>query len=697
MDFGQFRQRFDTLRSLEERTAALLEFGEGAMQSCTEELEPLLERTAEECRSAGLSEPAAYCDRLLGWLAFDCSDYPRAQRRFEEALAAFDALKNRPGRLKALNGIASVLSDTGRHEIALRTYRDALALATELGDRDQTFVLRSNIGETLAKIGRYREAEPYFREAIDSGRLSPLNQALTLKELAGTLVPQVRTEEARTALVRAVAISRENGFLQALAMALDALGALDLEPGGRIAEGTRAILEEARAVARQARDRATEARSLLDLGRLRLAGGEGREALALFDEALMLSRAIGTEPLEAAIWKRTTEARKALGEWKEALGASERYHALTERLHDESVSRQVAQIRADQIQRETELLLEQTRVLTLLGELGQRITASLDLETIMITLYDSIGGLFKAEIFGLGLYRPERGSIQYPLFMESGARMPPMELSLRDPSFSAWCIEHRKPLRLGNVRKEYGLYIPAMPERQGDKTKTTLSCLYAPLLAEGEVLGVLSAQSYQENAYSERDLATFITLASSISVAVQNARLFERITQLATVDSLTGAATRRHLFERAEEEFQRSIREGSPLALAMIDLDHFKELNDTWGHAVGDRVLAEFGALCIAHKRPHDLFGRYGGEEFALLLSGATLEGAVSSAERLCEKIAALPLSAPDGAPIVLTASFGVTAFGPEDQDITRVFSRADEALYEAKLAGRNRVSSRSA
>jgi len=127
----------------------------------------------------------------------------------------------------------------------------------------------------------------------------------------------------------------------------------------------------------------------------------------------------------------------------------------------------------------------------------------------------------------------------------------------------------------------------------------------------------------------------------------------------------------------------------------MIDLDHFKELNDTWGHGAGDRVLAEFGALCLEHKRPHDVFGRYGGEEFALILSGTSLEGAVKSAERLCSHVREMGLTAPDGQPLRLTGSFGVTAFGPGDTEVTRVFNRADEALYEAKQAGRDRVAVR--
>lgn len=662
------------------------------MQSFPEILAPLLVQAAADSKAEGRDIDAALCGRILGWMAFDRSDYQTALDWFDKALVVFDREGHRQGRLKVLNGIASVCSEQGRYESALALFREALALAEELGDSGQSVLLRANIGETLSHLHQYHESEAYFRTGLDSSLLSPLNQSLVLTQLARTLIPLERTEEARDCLVEAIALARSGNYLPSLGKALETLGALGLASPN---EETAALLEEARTVARKAGDRSTEIQATLDLGRLRITQGDPAEALVLFRDALELSQTIGTNPLEAELWRWKAAAWKALDRWKEALEAQERFQELSERLHDDRVNRQVAQIRADQTQRETALLKEQTRVLTLLGDLGQRINASLDLETIVVTVYQSIGGLLKAETFGLGLYYPERAVIDYRLFIEDGIRIPPFEASSDAETFSAWCVRHRKDIMISDVDREYHRYIPTLLRHFGNQNRHSQSCLYTPLMAEGQVLGVLSAQSYDRNAYNDRDLATFKTLAASIAVAVQNARLFEKVNQLATVDSLTGASTRRHLFERTEEEYQRFLRDGLPLALIMIDLDHFKALNDRWGHAVGDRVLADFGLLCLAHKRPHDLFGRYGGEEFAMVLGGTTLEGAFRSAQRLCRQVAQMPLETPAGAPLRLTASFGVTAFDPKDLDVTRVFSRADEALYEAKQTGRNRVVAR--
>ena len=691
MDFPSFRERYNTLDSIRERTDLLLAFAEEAMQSYPEDLVPLLEESRQRCLEAGIPLEAAFCDRLLGWMAFDQADFAAAQAHFERSEEIFRRYTYEPGRLKALNGIASVQLRQGHYEAGLSVFREALALAEDLGDRSQVVVLKANIGETLIDLRQFAEAEEYLRAAVESEPLSPLNESLVLNQWAKACRGLGREDEARRALTRSINLARQGQFLSSLSVALGLLGSLETmtNPGTQ----AQSLLEEAKTLARQAGDRVMEVRATIDLGQLSLVQNNLGSAVIFFRDALELARSIGAQLLEAEALKGQSEVSKSLGLWQAAFQAFEQYHQISDHIHAEAITRQLAQIKTDQSRRETEILKEQSRVLALLGDIGQTITASLDLETIILRVYQSMGGLMKADVFGLGIYHEDRDIIDYRLLMENGRQNPPFEVSANAQTFSGWCVRHRQDILINDIEIDYGSYFEAPPTRfLNNSDQRSRSLIYMPLLAERKVLGVLSVQSYTSYAYTESDRATLRTLAASIAIAVQNARLFEQVHRLATIDSLTGAATRRHLFERTEEEFHRFRRHEIPLALVMIDLDNFKILNDSWGHAAGDKVLAEFGALCLAHKRPHDLFGRYGGEEFSLVLSGTSLEGAQKSAERLCQRVRDFDWRTPDGQPLVVTASFGVTEFSPLDEEVTRVFGRADGALYEAKQAGRNRV-----
>jgi len=161
--------------------------------------------------------------------------------------------------------------------------------------------------------------------------------------------------------------------------------------------------------------------------------------------------------------------------------------------------------------------------------------------------------------------------------------------------------------------------------------------------------------------------------------------------RLATTDILTGLPNRRHFLERLDQELARFHRFGKPTALLMIDIDHFKQVNDNYGHAMGDAVLRHFADLTLGSLRKLDLAGRLGGEEFAIMLPGADAEGARLYAERLRQKVENHPcLSAAHH--VAITVSVGLTLFTDTDTGADLPLARADAALYRAKQNGRNRV-----
>jgi len=168
-------------------------------------------------------------------------------------------------------------------------------------------------------------------------------------------------------------------------------------------------------------------------------------------------------------------------------------------------------------------------------------------------------------------------------------------------------------------------------------------------------------------------------------------RMEEELRRLATTDPLTGTANRRHFMDQAGHEIARSRRQGTPVTVAMFDIDHFKKVNDTYGHGVGDEALKAFAAALLECFREEDTVGRLGGEEFAVLMLNADLEHGALAAERLRRSVEAIAVPTEQGV-LRFTCSTGVAQLEPAREEIEAVLGRADEALYSAKSGGRNRV-----
>ena len=219
------------------------------------------------------------------------------------------------------------------------------------------------------------------------------------------------------------------------------------------------------------------------------------------------------------------------------------------------------------------------------------------------------------------------------------------------------------------------------PDTAGERLRLELSA-GADRLAEMELV----AAAFDDE---QRRIAT--SLATHAAIALDNERLHRLVEQQALVDGLTGVANRRRCEEGLATEIARADRLGTPLALVLADLDDFKAVNDTHGHAVGDEVLRAFACVLRETVRESDLAGRWGGEEFLLLLPGTGVDGAAQLAERIRLALARMPIAASDGSAFVVTASFGVAPHRRGGDDGT-LYAAADEALYRAKAAGKDRV-----
>ncbi len=251
----------------------------------------------------------------------------------------------------------------------------------------------------------------------------------------------------------------------------------------------------------------------------------------------------------------------------------------------------------------------------------------------------------------------------------------------RGEGLLGWVIEHREPIAVDDASVD-SRFVPH--EGQGFRIRSLIA---EPLWSGGDVIGVLSVSSPARSAFSDRDRLLVRLLANCSVSPIERARL----RRLAIVDDLTLAFNHRYLLPRLREEMERARRTGTPLSFLLMDLDHFKRVNDRFGHATGDLVLRLFADRVRANVRRIDVLVRRGGEEFVLLMPSTPAREAKTIAERIRYNLATHALDV-QGEAIRQTVSIGLATWNG-DEGPEALERRADAAMYEAKRQGRNRLS----
>jgi diguanylate cyclase (GGDEF)-like protein len=247
-----------------------------------------------------------------------------------------------------------------------------------------------------------------------------------------------------------------------------------------------------------------------------------------------------------------------------------------------------------------------------------------------------------------------------------------------------WMSETGQPLIVPDTRTHQGwIDHPA--------THWIRSYAGAPIQVKGKTVGFINLNAAVPGYFKEEHARRLQAFANQAAIAVENAQLYAQTQQLAITDDLTGLYNRRGLFELGRREVERAVRFGHCLSVLMLDIDHFKAVNDSYGHQTGDQVLQILSKRCLENIREIDILGRYGGEEFVILLPESNPENTQQVAERLRKLIENQPFPTRQGS-VQITISLGLATVCEREEDLAALIERADQALYIAKRSGRNRV-----
>ena len=314
------------------------------------------------------------------------------------------------------------------------------------------------------------------------------------------------------------------------------------------------------------------------------------------------------------------------------------------------------------------------------GELAQRIFQAKGEVAVCQEVVDTITSLLGAQQGSITLYRPIERDLEivathgYPAILVEAIRIKPGE-SVIGSVFAAGL-----PLIVQDIETHQS-------DRPRRRRYRSASFLCAPIIGGGEGLGVVSlTDRLGDKPFDARDLPAIRALTAPVALALSREQLSARIDELSrevVTDALTGAFSLRYFTTRVEQDVTRARRGRSDLALLMLDIDDFKRINDTMGHPAGDHVLRRVAAILQQTVRSSDICARLGGEEFGVLMTGSSAEGARQIAERIRERIAQLLNP--------VTVSIGVANL-TSDSTFQSLIEHADQALYRAKAAGKNRV-----
>ncbi|MFA6217368.1 MAG: sensor domain-containing diguanylate cyclase [Candidatus Omnitrophota bacterium] len=256
--------------------------------------------------------------------------------------------------------------------------------------------------------------------------------------------------------------------------------------------------------------------------------------------------------------------------------------------------------------------------------------------------------------------------------------------------FDWWVLRHASPLFVQDMHNDFRFDLGKVKNKDAREMSSLVS---APFVSEHKFLGILRLDNPGSNFYTQDDLRFLVAICDLGAVALENGELYLKTEDLAIHDGLTGLYRKGYFMDRLNEEVKRCLRQNSTFSLLMLDVDFFKQYNDTFGHTSGDLVLKEISLVMKDFfKEKSSVAGRFGGEEFCIIVSGADKQKAFVLAEELRKKVESTQVDLRQQKTSV-TVSVGVANFPEDARDETELILKVDKALYESKRLGRNRVS----
>jgi diguanylate cyclase (GGDEF)-like protein len=319
---------------------------------------------------------------------------------------------------------------------------------------------------------------------------------------------------------------------------------------------------------------------------------------------------------------------------------------------------------------------------------AKALTSSLDLDSILQTIMEKMAEYFRPDTWSLLMVDEELQELYFAIAVGNASEaLKNVRLKVGE-GIAGWVAKHGEQLIVPNVMAD-----PRFAKRIDEMTQwETESIICVPLRSKHRVLGVIQLVNVNMDGFGEQELFFLQALCDYAAIAIENARSVEKIQELTITEDVTGLYNARHLYKVLEAEVYRSSRFNYEFTVLFIDLDHFKQVNDTHGHLVGSKLLAEIGYLVKAQLRLIDYAFRYGGDEFVILLPQTGKDAAVVVARRMRDTLRTVLFCKDEGLNLNVRASIGLATYPHDAKTPHDIIRQADEMMYMVKNSTRDNI-----
>src|SRR5258705_3545548 len=326
--------------------------------------------------------------------------------------------------------------------------------------------------------------------------------------------------------------------------------------------------------------------------------------------------------------------------------------------------------------------------LTIFHDVAKALTSSLDLDSILQTIMEKMAEYFRPETWSLLMVDEQQGELYFAIAVGAAAEVLANARVKMGEGIAGWVAKNGQSLIVPDVASD-----PRFSRRLDEMTRwQTQSIICVPLRSRHRVLGVIQLVNVDVKGLSDQEMFFLHALCDYAAISIENAKAVEKIQELTITDDCTGLFNARHLYKTLETEVYRSARFGYEFSVIFIDLDHFKQVNDTKGHLVGSRLLAEVGYLIKAQLRLIDFAFRYGGDEFVILLPQTGKDQALTVAKRLRDALRVSMFCKEEGLNLNVLASIGLATYPHDAKSPHDVIRQADEMMYLVKNTTRDNI-----